>query len=381
MTRTRCAVIVGAGLAGARCAETLRAAGYDGRVLLVGEEHAPPFERPALSKELLAGTTTAESLALRPAAFWREQEIELLTGLRVAWIDARTRTAVANGGRVLPWTSLVLATGARARTLPAVPRGVHVLRTLRDAVALRRELRPGRRLAIVGAGFIGGEVATSASSLGVDVCVIEGAEVPLERVLGRDAGLLIAERYRDRGIELRLGVPLAGFRRGPESRVRSVLLADGSEIACEAAVLGIGAEPVAPDGAPGGAGGIPTDASGRTSLPGVYACGDVASTYRPSLGRRIRVEHWTSAAGQGAAVAAAILGREEPHDDPPFFWSDQLGLRLQYVGHADGWARAELDGDSGSFRVRYLAEDGRLVAALLANRPREVATLRRELAA
>jgi 3-phenylpropionate/trans-cinnamate dioxygenase ferredoxin reductase subunit len=374
-------VIVGAGLAGARCAEALRADGYEGRVLLVGAEHAPPYERPALSKEYLTGTKTAESLLLRRAEFWREQEIELVTGVTVTRVDARSRVAVTADGRILPWTSLVLATGGGARTLPDLPRGVHSLRTLMDAIALKRKLRPGRHLAVVGAGFIGGEVATSATSLGVEVTVIEAAEVPFERILGREAGLLMAERYRDRGVELRLGAGLASFRRGPDDRVRGILLADGTEIACDAAVLGIGAKPVAPTGTPAGAGGIPTDASGRTSLPGVYACGDVASTYRPSLGRRIRVEHWTSAAGQGTAVAAAILGRDEPHDDPPFFWSDQLGLRLQYVGHGEGWTRVELDGDPGSFRVRYLAEDGRLVAGLLANRPREAATLRKELAA
>ena len=281
----------------------------------------------------------------------------------------------------MTWHSLVLATGARARTLDDLPTGVHVLRTLADALALRRELRPGRRLAVVGAGFIGGEVATSASALGADVAVVDAAAVPLERVLGPEVGRLIADRYREQGIELRLGAGLAGFRRGPAGRVRGVLLADGNELACDAAVLGIGAEPVAPVGAPAGRGGIPTDACGRTALPGVYACGDAASTHRPSLGRRIRVEHWTSASAQGAAVAAAILGRDEPHDDPPYFWSDQLGLRLQHVGHTEGWARVEIDGDSTSFSARYLGEDGRLLAALLANRPAEVASLRRELAA
>lgn len=374
-------VIIGAGLAGARCAETLRAEGYDGRVLLVGEEHAPPYERPALSKELLAGAKEPTDLALRPDGFWTELEIELLTGARVERVDARARTAVTAEGRILPWTSLVLATGARARTLPGLPRGVHVLRTLADAVALRRELRPGRRLAVVGAGFIGGEVATSAASLGVDVTVIEAAAVPLERVLGSEAGSLIANRYRELGVELRLGAGLASFRRGPGDRVRGLLLSDGIEIACDAAVLGIGAEPVAPVGTPAGPVGIQTDACGRTSLPGVYACGDVAATFRPALGRRVRVEHWTSAAGQGAAVAHAILGRDAPHDDPPFFWSDQLSLRLQYVGYGEGWTTAEVDGDSASFSVRYLAAGGRLVAGLLANRPRQTAALRRELAA
>ena len=312
-------LVVGAGLAGARCAEALRSGGYEGRVTLVGEEPRPPYERPALSKDLLVGTKAPESLALRPDGHWQEHGIGVLFGARIARIDARTRTAVTDGGCVLAWRRLVLATGARARTLDALPAGVHVLRTLADAIALRRELRPGRRLAVVGAGFIGGEVATSASALGAEVTVLEAATVPLERVLGPEVGRLIADRYRDQGIALRLRARLAGFRRGPAGRVRGVLLADGRELACDAVVLGIGAEPVAPVGAPAGRGGIPTDACGRTALPGVYACGDAASTYRPSLGRSIRVEHWTSASAQGAAVAAAILGRDEPHDDPPYF--------------------------------------------------------------
>jgi NADPH-dependent 2,4-dienoyl-CoA reductase/sulfur reductase-like enzyme len=376
-------LIVGAGLAGARCAEALKAGGYDGRVLLVGSEPQPPYERPALSKELLVGKKEPASLGLRPDGHWQEHGIELLLGTRIDRIDARSHTAVTETGRILSWRTLVLATGARARTLDAtpLPPGVHVLRTLDDALGLQRELRPGRRLVVVGAGFVGGEVATSAAALGADVEVVEAAPVPLERVLGREVGELIARRYRDQGIGLRLGAGLAGFRHGPEGRVRGVLLTDGGEIACDAVLLGIGADPVAPTGAPAGRGGIPTDACGRTAQPGVYACGDAASTLRPSLGRRIRVEHWTSASSQGAAVAAAILGREEPHDEPPYFWSDQLGLRLQYVGHADSWAQVDVQGDGESFGARYLDDEGRLLAALLANRPQEVASLRRELAA
>jgi NADPH-dependent 2,4-dienoyl-CoA reductase/sulfur reductase-like enzyme len=377
----RTVLIVGAGLAGARCAESLRAGGFEGRIVVVGEERRPPYERPALSKELLSGAKEPGALALRPDGHWQEQGVELVLGTRVERLDARSRTVVTSSGRILPWTSIVLATGAAARTLPGLPAGVHVLRTLDDALALRQELRPGRRLAVVGAGFIGGEVATSARALSVDVAVVEAGPVPLERVLGREAGGLIADRYREQGVELRVGSGLAGFRRGPRDRVRGLLLENGSELPCDVAVLGIGAVPFAPVGAPAGAGGIPTDLCGRTALPGVYACGDIASTYRPSLGRRIRVEHWTSAAAQGAAVAAAILGRVEPHDDPPFFWSDQLGLRLQYVGHGEGWSRVEIDGGADSFSVRYLAAGDRLVAALLANRPREAATVRRELAA
>lgn len=374
-------LVVGAGLAGARCAESLRAGGYDGRVVLVGEEPHPPYERPALSKQLLSGTKTPNSLALRPDGYWQGRGIDVLLGTRVARIDARSRKAVTDGGRILTWRSLVLSTGARARTPAASPPGVHILRTLADAIGLQRELRPGRRLVVVGAGFIGGEVATSAVALGVDVAVVEAAPVPLERVLGREVGRLIADRYRTQGIELRLGAGLSGFRRGPAGRVRGVLLADGSELACDAVVVGIGADPVAPEGAPAGRGGIPTDASGRTAIPAVYACGDAASTFRPSLGRRIRVEHWTSASAQGAAVAAAILGREEPHDEPPYFWSDQLGLRLQYVGHADNWSKVEIEGAGDSFRARYLDGEERLLAALLVNRPSDVAATRRELAA
>jgi NADPH-dependent 2,4-dienoyl-CoA reductase/sulfur reductase-like enzyme len=374
-------LVVGAGLAGARCAKALRAGGYDAPVRLVGAEQRPPYERPALSKTLLVGTKTPESLPLRPDGFWQQQGIDLLLGTRVVRIDIRSRTAVTDMDRILAWRSLVLATGAQARTLPHLPAGVYVLRSLDDALGLRSELRPGRRLVVVGAGFIGGEVATSAAAVGVDVAVIEAATVPLERVLGREVGGLIADRYREQGIELRLEAGLAGFRRGPAGRVRGVLLTDGTEIGCDVVVLGIGASPTAPTGAPAGRGGIPTDACGRTALPAVYACGDTASTYRPSLGRRIRVEHWTSASGQGTAVAAAILGREEPHDDPPYFWSDQLGLRLQHVGYADEWSRVEIDEAAGSFSARYLNDDGELVAGLLANRPAEVASLRRELAA
>lgn len=374
-------LVVGAGLAGARCAETLRAEGFDGRVVLAGEEPPPPYERPALSKELLTAARTAQSLALRPEGFWREREIELLSGTRVEAVDLRARTARTAAGGLLGWDHLVLATGLRPRTLAPMPRGVKVLRTLADALSLRDRLVPGRRLVVVGAGFVGGEVATSAAGLGVDVTVVDSGRAPLERAIGPRAAALLADRYRPQGIDLRLGTCVTGFRTGPGDRVRGVLLPGGVELRCDLVLLGIGGEPVAPAGAPAGRGGIPTDACGRTSVPQVYACGDAAASFRPRLGRTLRVEHWTNAAGQGAAVARAILGREEPYDEPPFFWSTQLGLRLQFVGDPAGWVEDELEGSPESFGVRYRAADGRLVAALLVNRPAEVAALRRELAA
>jgi 3-phenylpropionate/trans-cinnamate dioxygenase ferredoxin reductase subunit len=372
-------VVVGTGLAGLRSAETLRARGYDGRLTLVGEETHLPYERPALSKELLAGKRSPEQLMLRQPEFFREQQIELALGRRVEKVSPERHTVLLSDGRELGWDALVLATGARARRLRGLetPAGVYYLRTLSDALTLSAELVRGKRLAVVGAGFIGAEVASTAVSLGLDVTVIEPLQAPLERVLGPEVGTLLAERYRAHGVDLRLGTGMTDFISGEDGRLRALRLSDGSEIACDVAVVGVGAEPA---GELLGGGEIATDASGRTGYEGIYACGDVASSWRPSLGRRLRVEHWTSAAGQAAAVARTILGEESVHDDVPFFWSDQFGLRLQYVGFASEWERVEIEGSDHSFSARYLDGEGRLLAALAANRPAEIAALRRELA-
>jgi NADPH-dependent 2,4-dienoyl-CoA reductase/sulfur reductase-like enzyme len=379
MTRPGEVVVVGTGLAGLRTAETLRARGFDGRVTLVGEEKELPYERPALSKELLAGKRSPAQVLLRQPEFFDEQGIELVLGQRVEKIAARRRRAILTDRRELRWDALVIASGARARRLrdSETPSGVLYLRTLTDAIALREELARSRRLAIVGAGFIGAEVASTAVSLGLDVTIVDLAPVPLERVLGTEIGALLAERYRAHGVDLRLGSSLSGFVAGSDGRVRAIRLADGSEVACDVSLVGIGAEPA---GELLGGSEIATDASGRTAFPGIYACGDVASSWRPSLGRRLRVEHWTSAAGQAAAVASTILGEESVHDDVPFFWSDQFGLRLQYVGFATEWESLEISGEGDCFSARYLDRDGQLLAALAVNRPGEVAALRRELA-
>jgi 3-phenylpropionate/trans-cinnamate dioxygenase ferredoxin reductase subunit len=372
-------VVVGTGLAGVRSAETLRARGFDGRLTLVGEETHLPYERPALSKELLAGKRSPEQLMLRQPEFFREQQIELLLGRRVEKVSPKHRTALLSDGRELIWDALVLATGARARRLRGIdaPPGVHYLRTLSDALSLSAALARGKRLAVVGAGFIGAEVASTAVSLGLDVSVIEPLQAPLERVLGAEIGMLLAERYRAHGVELRLGTGVTGFVSGEDGRLRALQLSDGSQIVCDVAVVGIGAEPA---GELLGGREIETDASGRTEHDDIYACGDVASSWRPSLGRRLRMEHWTSAAGQAAAVARTILGEESVHDDVPFFWSDQFGLRLQYVGFASEWESIEVEDDGDTFSVRYLDQEERLLAALVANRPGEIAALRRELA-
>lgn len=374
-------LIVGAGLAGARCAETLRAGGFDGDLRVVGAEPVPPYERPALSKEHLAGERDAAALELRSRSFWSEQNIELLLGRRALSVDVAARTVRTDAGEDLGWDALVLATGARPHMLPgwAGP-GVHTLRTLGDAAGLRAELGPGVRLAVVGAGFVGTEVASTAASLGASVTLVDLTATPLERVLGPEVGALLASRYRESGVDLRLGAGVERLERGVDGRPRALVLADGSELPADVVVVAVGVRPEV-EGLPAAEPtGIATDACGRTAVPGVYAAGDVACAWHPLLGRRLRVEHWTSAAGQGAAVARAILGDERPFEALPYFWSDQFGLRLQYVGHAESWTRVELDGEPGSFVARYLEADGAAVAALAVNRPAEVSRLRAELA-
>ena len=229
--------------------------------------------------------------------------------------------------------------------------GARTLRTLDDALELRRELRPGRRLAVVGGGFVGAEVASTARTLGVEVSLVEAASTPFAQTLGPEVGELLASRWRAYGVDVR-----TGSRDVPDADV---------------VLAGIGAEPA---GELLGGGTVQTDSCGRTAIPNVYACGDVASVD----GRR--VEHWTDAAAQAAAVARAVLGREQPHDALPYFWSDQFGLRLQYVGFGAGWATLRLDGGEDAFTARYFDRSGRLVAGLAANEPTSLALLRGELA-
>jgi len=360
-------VIVGAGLAGSRCAEALRGAGAELPITLVGAERVGPYERPALSKEFLAGTRSEADLFLRPPGSWGERGIDLRLGLPVEKIDLGRRTVLL-GGRELAWSHLVLATGARARRLPgaAFPNVYH-LRTLADAVALRAVLRPGSRLVVIGAGFVGAEVASTATGLGVRVTIVEAETAPLARVAGAEVGHLLADRWRAAGVAVHLGAWISRLR--PD---RVELAGGAPPIPYDALLVAVGSEPASDlFGEPGG---IPTDGCGRTVHDRVYACGDVARFE----GRR--AEHWTSASGQAAAVASAILGSPERYRSTPYFWSDQFGLRLQMIGSTTGWSHVELDGDSTSFRARYFDPEGRPVAMLFGNRSAEIARARRELA-
>lgn len=326
-------LIAGAGLAGARTAETLRSLGFDGRIVLAGDEPHPPYERPALSKELLAGTR--DDVELRTRTHWRQLDIELRLGTRVETIG---RHEALVGTEPLRWDHLVLATGAR-------PRREGSLRTLADARRLRGRLAPGVRLVIVGGGFIGCEVASTARTLGAHVTIVEATAAPLARILGPDVGALLAERIRAHGIDLRLGTT--------EIPRHDILL------------WATGVEPdrrLLPD--------LRVDRCGRTQYPCVYAAGDITGT-----------DHWTAAAGQSVATAHAILGHDRPYLDPPYVWSDQFGLRLQLVGDPTDASRVELQREDETFRADYLDATGRSVATLLANRPSEVAAARRQLAA
>jgi 3-phenylpropionate/trans-cinnamate dioxygenase ferredoxin reductase subunit len=358
LTAPRSILVAGAGLAGARCAETLRAEGYEGELVLVGEEPTPPYERPALSKEFLAGRRSAADLLLRPSSFWAEQGIELLLGQRVVCIDAERRTATTGAGNELVWDALVIATGARPRRLPFMaPTGVHVLRNLADAVGLRAELFPGVRLVVVGGGFVGAEVASTARSLGAEVTLLEAGTAPFATRLGSELAAVLERRYRAHGVDVRTRTRAAGFRADAAGRIRAVELSDGTEIECEVALIAIGVEPE-------------RELLRREPAPPVYACGDTAGSGG----------HWVSAAAQAVDVARLMLGLDPLPLRPPFFWSDQFGLRLQLVGDTTHAETIELEGSEEGFVARYRRADGRVAAALAANRPAEVGTLTREVA-
>jgi len=375
-------LIAGAGLAGARCAEALRAGGFDGGIVVAGDEPHLPYERPALSKELLAGSRAAADLALRDPEFWAARDIELRLGVRIDAVDLRGRHAAA-GQHEFQWSTLVVATGVRARRLPGLDGlpGIHHLRTLDDAAALREALVPGSRLAIVGAGFVGLEVASSALWLGVDVTVVDPAPVPFERTLGPAVGALLAERVRAAGVDLRLDTPVHGV--AGRGRVEALELGDGARLECDAVLVGVGALPnaellagvldLAPDG------GIPVDDRGRTAAAGVHACGDVASIGQLELGAAVRLEHWSSAATTAATTAGAILGLPPRPAPIPFFWSDQFGWRIQALGHVDARLPVSIEGEADAFVARYRDASGALRAAVVAGRAGALPELRREL--
>lgn len=376
-------LIVGGGLAAQRCAETLRRRGYEGPVRMVCAEPDPPYDRPPLSKELLAGTAAEDSVAYRPGWWYEEKGIELLLGARAEALDPAAQTVRLDSGTELGFEQVLIATGSAARELPFLTgfRNVHSLRTLADARHLREELAPGAHLAVVGAGFIGQEVAATARRLGLEVTMIEALETPLAPILGAELGSWFAELHRGEGVRVLTGAMLESAR-GRGGRLKELVLAGGERIACDAAVVGVGTAPATAWLAGSGLDekGVRTDTAGRTALPGIFAAGDASVPFDPRFGNHARTEHWDAAAWQGTAVAKAMLG-EYPGTPPlPSFWSDQYGLRVQYVGHAHHADAVEIEGDPAGRDFTATFSRGEIpVAGLTVGRPRAIPALKKQI--
>jgi NADPH-dependent 2,4-dienoyl-CoA reductase/sulfur reductase-like enzyme len=376
-------LIVGGGLAAQRCAETLRRRGYEGAVRMVCAEPDPPYDRPPLSKELLAGSAEEDSVAYRPVWWYEEKGIELLLGTRAEALDPAARTVRLDSGAELGYEQLLIATGSAARELPFLEGfgNVHSLRTLADARRLREELVPGAHLAVVGAGFIGQEVAATARRLGLEVTIIEALDTPLAPILGAELGSWFAELHRGEGVRVLTGAMLESAR-GRGGRLEELVLAGGERIACDAVVVGVGTAPATAWLAGSGLDekGVRTDTAGRTALPGVFGAGDASVPFDPRFGNHARTEHWDAAAWQGAAVAKAMLG-EYPGTPPlPSFWSDQYGLRVQYVGHAHHADAIEIEGDPAGRDFEAIFSRGEApVAGLTVGRPRAIPALKKRI--
>ena len=365
-------VIAGAGLAGAKAAEALRAEGFAGRIVLVGEEPELPYERPPLSKEYLRGEVPREQPRVHDEGFYAQHDVELLAGTAVTAIDAGARTVALSSGETLAYDRLLLATGSEPRRL-SVPGaeldGVYHLRTLADSDAIAAALQPGARAVIAGGGWIGMEVAASARQKGLEVTVVELAAAPLEQALGREMGELYARLHREHGVDVRTGVKVASLE--GQGRVERVVLADGSALDADLLVAGLGAVPrtaLAERAGLAVENGVLCDASLRTSDPHVFAAGDIANAEHPFYGRRIRVEHWANALHQPEVAAQAMLGKPAEYDRLPYFFSDQYDVGMEYRGLAVGADELVIDGDAERFEfVAYWRREGRVIAAMNVN--------------
>jgi 3-phenylpropionate/trans-cinnamate dioxygenase ferredoxin reductase subunit len=370
-------VIVGASLAGASAAATLRQEGFDGDVMLIGAEPQLPYERPALSKQYLRGELAFEKMLVRPAAFYEQNRIETLLGVRATRVEPGHRTVELQNGRRIPYDKLLLATGVRNRR-PAIPGlnlpGVLALRSVTDGDALRDEIRPARRAVVIGMGFIGCEVAASLRQQGVEVTGIDPSPTPLFRVLGRDVGGVIAAIHQEHGVETVFGDSVAAFE--GDRRVRRVLTTRGRHIECDFAVVGVGVEPEVDFIVGSGIeteNGVLVNEHCRSTIKDIYAAGDVANHYHPLLQRQIRVEHWQNAMHQGAAAARSMLGQRESYEPVHWFWSDQYDINLQYAGLHQQGDRIVVRGslESRDFLAFYVS-DHRINAVVGLNRGKDL---------
>jgi 3-phenylpropionate/trans-cinnamate dioxygenase ferredoxin reductase subunit len=338
MSGDRTLLIVGASLAGAKAAEGARTTGYDGRIVLVGAEPERPYERPPLSKDVLRGEKDSETARVHDEGYYDEHGVELLTGRTVEALDLSAGQARLDGGETLGFTTAVLATGAEPRRLPlpgADLYGVHYLRTRTDSLRLGDAIRAGGRVTVVGAGWIGSEVAASARQLGAEVVLIDPEPVPLRRVLGDEVGEMFRSLHADHGVALRLGTGVTELQ--GTGRVANVVLSDGRVEPADVVVIGVGVAPrvaLATDAGLKVDNGVVVDEFLETSAPGVYAAGDVASAWHPHYQGHLRVEHWANALNQGLAAGANAAGERTAYTRLPYFFSDQYDLGLEYVGYS-----------------------------------------------
>jgi len=365
-------VIVGASLAGAKAAETLRAEGFDGRVVLIGEEAERPYERPMLSKEYLRGEKPAAKLYVHDEGFYADNGIELMTGTRVQSLDPGAHEITLAGGARMSYSRLLLSTGAAPRRLPlpgADLPGVAYLRAMGESDALRAAITAASRVVVIGAGWIGSEVAASARHLGAEVAIVAPEAVPLVRVLGPEVGGVYRDLHAGHGVDLHLSTQIEAIvGDGAASGVRTT---DGVVIEGDLVVVGVGVTPRVELAKLAGLtveNGIVVDEFLATSVPDVFAAGDVAATWNTRYNKRIRMEHWANALNQGPVAARNMLGQHTAYEKLPYFYSDQYDLGMEYNGYADDWDRVVVRGDrSGQEFLAFWLKDGRVLAGMNAN--------------
>jgi 3-phenylpropionate/trans-cinnamate dioxygenase ferredoxin reductase subunit len=365
-------IIVGASLAGAKAAEELRRRGFDERIVLIGAEPERPYERPPLTKDYLRGESPREKAYVHEANFYTEREIELLTSTTVAALDPGASRVTLADGRELAFDRLLLTTGAEPRRIPipgAELEGVHYLRTLADCDQLRDRIGAGGHVVVVGAGWIGSEFAASARQRGLEVTVIDPLTLPNERIFGPEIGSFYRDVHAQHGVELLLGDGVEAFE--GDAAVARVRTASGRVVDCDFAVVGIGAVPRVKLAEQAGLevdNGVLVDEELQTSVPGVFAGGDIARAWHPFFGERIRVEHWSNALNQGPAAARAMLGEPTSYDRIPYFFSDQYDVGMEYSGYAPQWDEVVFRGDrnDGEF-IAFWLHDGRVIAGMNVN--------------
>lgn len=368
-------VIVGAGLAAAKAAEALVDKNFDGAVVVVGEERQLPYERPPLSKEFLAGKKTLDDFTVQTQDWYREHDIDLRLGTAVVELDPSGHTVALADGTRLGYDKLLLATGSRSRRLPIpgsdVP-SVHYLRTIEDAAALDSGLTTADSLAVVGAGWIGMEVAAGARQRGVDVTVVESAALPLLAALGAENAAVFADLHREHGVELRTGATVAEITTD-DGVATGLRLGDGSQVSADAVLVAVGAQPnielAQQAGLSTGDGGVLVDAGLRSSDPDIFAVGDIAAAQHRLFGTRIRTEHWANALKQPAVAVAGMLGESAEYTDLPYFFTDQYDLGMEYVGYAPHYARVVFRGEPAGreYTSFWLGDDNRVLAGMNVN--------------